>query len=367
MIQYLKITKDSKRTIVVGDIHGCFCELEALLEKIKFSDQDILISVGDMVDRGLYSWETAHFFKNRDNAYSVLGNHERRIAGVIRGTSRAAWSQLHSLSKINKSEHNYWASWFETLPAVIETNHVIVTHGRLDPEKSLESQDPYFTCAVGGNAVKIDLNDDGIPLWFGYMKEKTREKPLCIGHRQYRSIELVQGKLFALDTYAVKNGSLSCAVFPEGKIIQVSATKNYYELSRNEWLGNDIEPEKIPLHKIIKYSTTKAPHHYEQAVLEKYNQYLQKHNLEKRIHDLRNRLITEFGILPNDEIAKRDYFKEIVKRFPNMNMGLARTLLSHKNNLLEYFFKAYKKLNLKAALNLVLDMEKSNEENELLF
>ena len=38
---------------VVGDLHGCRRELDLLLEQHKFDpQQDLLISVGDIIDRG---------------------------------------------------------------------------------------------------------------------------------------------------------------------------------------------------------------------------------------------------------------------------------------------------------------------------
>jgi serine/threonine protein phosphatase 1 len=36
------------RTLVVGDIHGCYTELLQLLAKVELTDADCLISLGDM-------------------------------------------------------------------------------------------------------------------------------------------------------------------------------------------------------------------------------------------------------------------------------------------------------------------------------
>ena len=156
MQSYQKITQQYERTIVVGDIHGCHAEFEQLLEEICFSDNDLMIAVGDMVDGGPGTWEVVRFFHETPNAHSVLGNHERRLAGTIHGTSQPAWSQRHSLSKVPRNSHVYWAGFLGALPAIIEANHVIVTHARLDPGLPLEKQEPYFTCAVGGAGVNIE-------------------------------------------------------------------------------------------------------------------------------------------------------------------------------------------------------------------
>jgi len=40
------------RTIVVGDIHGCYDELMALLEKANFDQDDRVVAVGDLVTKG---------------------------------------------------------------------------------------------------------------------------------------------------------------------------------------------------------------------------------------------------------------------------------------------------------------------------
>jgi serine/threonine protein phosphatase 1 len=42
-------------TLIIGDIHGCWQGLRALLEKSGISDSNIVISLGDLVDRGLDS------------------------------------------------------------------------------------------------------------------------------------------------------------------------------------------------------------------------------------------------------------------------------------------------------------------------
>lgn len=62
----------------IGDIQGCFDELQLLLEKIKFNEKhDQLWFVGDLVNRGAKSLETLRFIKNLgDCAITVLGNHD---------------------------------------------------------------------------------------------------------------------------------------------------------------------------------------------------------------------------------------------------------------------------------------------------
>lgn len=66
---------------VVGDVHGCYDDLMAMLNTIESKDKDAIIYfVGDFIDRGPKVWETLNWCLENitaDGKYqSVLGNHE---------------------------------------------------------------------------------------------------------------------------------------------------------------------------------------------------------------------------------------------------------------------------------------------------
>jgi len=61
---------------VIGDIHGCFNTLENLVKKIRDKYPSIQIySVGDLVDRGKYSFEVIEFIKSEKIIFTP-GNHD---------------------------------------------------------------------------------------------------------------------------------------------------------------------------------------------------------------------------------------------------------------------------------------------------
>ena len=69
------------RTIIVGDVHGCDRELRALLEKIQPEEEDQLILLGDLFDRGPDSFEVFRMVRQlagaMDEDFVLLrGNHE---------------------------------------------------------------------------------------------------------------------------------------------------------------------------------------------------------------------------------------------------------------------------------------------------
>lgn len=60
--------------IVIGDVHGCFNTLKALLCKLPSNVQ--VCFVGDLIDRGENSKEVVELIKNERRFTSVRGNHE---------------------------------------------------------------------------------------------------------------------------------------------------------------------------------------------------------------------------------------------------------------------------------------------------
>ena len=69
------------RTIVMSDIHGCFYTMKKLLDEVEFnSNEDKLICLGDMCDRGRNTKLVWEYFYNLQKAHKqhvvLLGNHE---------------------------------------------------------------------------------------------------------------------------------------------------------------------------------------------------------------------------------------------------------------------------------------------------
>ena len=73
-------------TYVMIDIHGCFREYREMLEKISFSDADLLYIIGDVVDRGPGVVPLLEDIMARRNVRLLAGNHEYmglRVLGAV--------------------------------------------------------------------------------------------------------------------------------------------------------------------------------------------------------------------------------------------------------------------------------------------
>lgn len=70
-------------TYVMSDIHGEYQKYKEMLEKINFSDDDILYVLGDVIDRGDNSVEILTDMSMRANVYPIYGNHELMASVVL--------------------------------------------------------------------------------------------------------------------------------------------------------------------------------------------------------------------------------------------------------------------------------------------
>lgn len=71
--------QQASRLIAIGDIHGCYDELDMLIKYIKPTSTDTIIFLADYIDRGPNSkavLDTVMELKQQCNVITLLGNHE---------------------------------------------------------------------------------------------------------------------------------------------------------------------------------------------------------------------------------------------------------------------------------------------------
>src|SRR5215212_2458896 len=130
------------RTFVVGDIHGCYEELLALVESVGLGESDRLISVGDLVTKGRKSREVLELFMSDARFSSVVGNHDRALLEYWKGERRKKHlkpSQKKCAKELKAGRERY-AEFFGSLPGYIDLGSHVVVHAGLRPGVALEEQ-----------------------------------------------------------------------------------------------------------------------------------------------------------------------------------------------------------------------------------
>ena len=94
---YQKINGDEYRSVwAVGDLHGCYTNLMNRLDAVGFDPaQDLLVSVGDLIDRGAENVECLDLI-NQPWFRAVRGNHEQMMLDAIAagyGSKEIHWRQ----------------------------------------------------------------------------------------------------------------------------------------------------------------------------------------------------------------------------------------------------------------------------------
>lgn len=130
------------RTLVVGDLHGCYDELMALLDAAKFGAEDRLVCVGDLLTKGEKSREVLELFMSDARFTSVIGNHDRTMLAYWRGEidkSSLKSAQKRCARELRERRDEY-AAFLATLPAYIDLGSHVVVHAGLRPGVALEEQ-----------------------------------------------------------------------------------------------------------------------------------------------------------------------------------------------------------------------------------
>ena len=125
----------------IGDVQGCFDELQALLHKLDFDPgADRLWFAGDLVNRGPKSLETLRFIRDLgEAAVSVLGNHDLHLLAAAHG--HPIDHDDHTLDAVlGAPDRNELIDWLSRQPLLHHDEQLGFTmlHAGLPPQWDLD-------------------------------------------------------------------------------------------------------------------------------------------------------------------------------------------------------------------------------------
>ncbi len=165
----LRSTIGERRWVVVGDIHGYFDTFQALMGKVGLQDDDVLISCGDLVDRGPKVRETVEFFQNRPLTFCIEGNHENKAVRYFKGNPVEIAHGLETTVEAyagREAEQEAFREWGAALPQLLQVPDInklptYVVHGGVDDKHPMERQFKdvcLYSRYVGGENFRDEEN-----------------------------------------------------------------------------------------------------------------------------------------------------------------------------------------------------------------
>lgn len=226
---------DYRRVYVIGDVHGHAEQLSevywTMLEDGMDLDQDVLVQLGDVVDRGpdsktavnlLMEWQDRH----PDRVIVLRGNHEQLMLDALDDPSNfeafsnwwyqggletfQSYSDTVPVERTALPKHvdEGHIAWIRNLPSHFECTQAIVVHAGLKP---------YYT---------PDTTEDHDKLWIREEFIKSPYdwgKPVIFGHTSYEKPLVMRNKV-GIDTI-LKGGYLT------GLVIREDGTHSFYHSS----------------------------------------------------------------------------------------------------------------------------------------
>ena len=146
---------------VIGDVHGHFSTLMALIERLSPSESDAILMLGDLIDRGPTSAQVVKFVRETEGVYSIRGNHEQMM---IQGFDESSFFKDRSIdSRIwyhnggRETEASYIelygdgakvleeassdVKWMEALATEVVLQDWRLVHAGYDQNQDVENQD----------------------------------------------------------------------------------------------------------------------------------------------------------------------------------------------------------------------------------
>jgi diadenosine tetraphosphatase ApaH/serine/threonine PP2A family protein phosphatase len=237
-----------RRTLVVGDVHGCLAELDDLLTAADWrAGRDRLVFVGDLVDRGPDGPGVVRRVREI-GAEVVMGNHEEMVVRWARHEARRAREPRYENPMKPPREGDRRAiaelgddglDWLSRLPVTIRLDDgTVVVHAGLEPCRTLAEQDPTRVIRVRyvDETGHMKATQYAGQVLEGYDLWSTRwrgPESVVYGHNAHslgepRVDEPAPGVFcHGIDTGCVYGGRLTALVLPGRTWVQTPARQAY--------------------------------------------------------------------------------------------------------------------------------------------
>ncbi|MBX3172505.1 MAG: polynucleotide kinase-phosphatase [Candidatus Eremiobacteraeota bacterium] len=232
----LKVWNDKREETgpfdIIGDIHGCLPELEALLERL--GTERKLIFLGDLVDRGPDSpgvLRRVMELVGAGRALCLPGNHDMKLLRHLNGKR----VQLtHGLAETVEQLQAEPAEFLEQVKKFLDglVSHyqldggrLIVAHAGLKAEMQGRTSGAVREFCLYGETTG-ETDEFGLPVRWNWAAEYRGRATVVYGHTPVLEPEWLN-KTINIDTGCVFGGKLTALRYPEMEMVQVEAARTY--------------------------------------------------------------------------------------------------------------------------------------------
>jgi serine/threonine protein phosphatase 1 len=143
------------RRIVIGDVHGHYDTLLALLDSIAPQQEDNIYFLGDLIDRGPKSAQVVDLVM-RNQFHCLRGNHEQMLLDVV-GSGEVSielyqgwlYSGGHAtVDSYNSKIPQEHIDWMKNLPLYADLGDYWLVHAGVDPNIPLSKQGADQFCWI---------------------------------------------------------------------------------------------------------------------------------------------------------------------------------------------------------------------------
>ncbi|MFC4160122.1 polynucleotide kinase-phosphatase [Chitinimonas lacunae] len=234
---------------IIGDIHGCFDELVALLGRLGYTvglrehdypiahrDGRRLIFVGDLVDRGPRTPDVLRLVMRAvadGTALCVAGNHDAKLARALGGrqvkTTHGLRESLDQLELEGQDFRRRVERFLDGLVShyVLDAGRLVVAHAGLKESMHGRSSNGVREFALYGESTG-EIDEFGLPIRYPWANDYRGRAMVVYGHTPVPQAEWLNNTI-CLDTGCVFGGRLTALRYPEKELVDVPAAQVYYE------------------------------------------------------------------------------------------------------------------------------------------
>ncbi|MFD9463943.1 polynucleotide kinase-phosphatase [Streptomyces sp. NPDC060027] len=226
---------------IVGDIHGCASELEALLGKLGYvdgahPDGRTAVFVGDLVDRGPDSpgvLRRVMSMVGSGNALCVPGNHENKLGRYLKGRQvQHSHGLAETIEQLDRESDEFRATVREFVDGlvshyVLDGGRLVVCHAGLPEKYHGRTSGRVRSHALYGDTTG-ETDEFGLPVRYPWAEDYRGRAAVVYGHTPVPTATWLNNTI-CLDTGAVFGGKLTALRWPERELVDVPAEQVWYE------------------------------------------------------------------------------------------------------------------------------------------